>query len=79
MNKNFQVFISYRRDGGETLGRMLYDRLNPAKGKKGYYRLPVWKWAALVLVFAAITAAAAVILLFTVYRNDDFTFLKKER
>ena len=28
MNKNFQVFISYRRDGGETLGRMLYDRLN---------------------------------------------------
>ena len=27
MNKNYQVFISYRRDGGETLGRMLYDRL----------------------------------------------------
>ena len=25
------------------------------------------------------SAAAAVILLFTVYRNDDFTFLKKER
>jgi len=27
MNKNYQVFISYRRDGGEALGRMLYDRL----------------------------------------------------
>ena len=27
MNKNYQVFISYRHDGGEALGRMLYDRL----------------------------------------------------
>lgn len=40
---------------------LLYDRLNPVKGKNGRYRLPVWKWGILVLAFAAVTAAAAVV------------------
>lgn len=36
MNKNYQVFISYRHDGGEALGRMLYDRLTEM-GYKVFY------------------------------------------